>query len=238
MSPEAPSADERRSEALRSLQEELEPLPREEVWRIRVFAGLCRIAHEWRLRGAGLGMLLDEENGPGAAVLALLDARALAMLGATGSSWRRLPSWSEHWFLLGVQDFGKHRRLVPPGRFERFDEAMLVSDVNWHIRYVNFVRAAHCPDIESLRMAAVRVVQSLDLETSGVEEVRRRLSAELRLGHDFLSLESVEQLLEDASSLRSLGGRSLDGVALEMPEPGEPGAVELPRPRSAHGSGG
>uniref|UniRef100_A0A7S1R104 Uncharacterized protein n=1 Tax=Alexandrium catenella TaxID=2925 RepID=A0A7S1R104_ALECA len=228
MSQEASGADERRSEVLGCLHGELELLPPSEVWRVRVYAGLRRIVHEWRLRRAGIAELLDEESGPSGAILQLLDARALAVLGATGTSWRRLPSWSEHWFLLGVQDFGKHRRLVPPGRFERFDEAMLVAEVNWHARYVNFLRAAHCPDIESLRMAAVRVVQSLDLETSGVEEVRRRLATELQLGsHDFLSLESVEQLLEDASSLRSLGGRGLDGRIADTPVPG---GSETPEP--------
>merc|ERR1712157_154406 len=63
------------------------------------------------------------------ALLALLDAKSLAALGRTTRHWRRLPHWSEHWFLLGVQDFGQRRRLVPPGRFERFDEYMLDGEV-------------------------------------------------------------------------------------------------------------
>merc|ERR550525_53003 len=88
---------------------------------------------------------------------------------------------------------------------------MLEADVDWPARYQSFRWAAHCPDVESLRMAVVRVVQSLDLETNGVEEVRRRLTLELRLGNQqFLTLESVEQLLEDASSMRSVVGGPSD----------------------------
>lgn len=109
--------------------------------------------------------------------------------------------------MLGKQDFGKQRRLVPCGRFERFDDAVLDPAVDWRRRYGNFVWARHCEDIGSLRLAAVRVAQSLDLEMSGVEEIRRRLVVELKLSQDFLSLECVEQLLEDASTMRSAGGR-------------------------------
>mmetsp|Transcript_62641 Transcript_62641/g.179676 ORF Transcript_62641/g.179676 Transcript_62641/m.179676 type:complete len:242 (+) Transcript_62641:107-832(+) len=223
-----------RAASLGRLLEELEAVPASEVWHIRIYAGLRRIVYEGRLRGASLMELFDgAEGGHAAPVLSLLDGRALARLGATCRHWRATPQWVEHWFLLGVRDFGKHRRLVPPGRFERFDESMLVADVDWAWRYRKFVDARHCPSIESLRLAAVRVVQALDLETSGVEEVRRRLATELQLGQDFFSLECVEQLLEDASSMRSLTGRSalLDAAAAEAallatpapsPEPPEP----------------
>lgn len=193
---------------LGQLLQDLDGLPESEVWRVRIFAGLRRIVHEQRLQGASLVQLFDNENGgPAAAVLPLLDAPALAMLGASCRQWRNMSQWFEHWFLLGVRAFGKQRRLVPPGRFECFDEAMLESGIDWHARYRRFIAAAHCPSIESLRLAAVRVVQQLDLETSGVEEVRRRLAEELRLGQNFLSLECVEQLLEDAACLRSVSGR-------------------------------
>lgn len=196
-----------RDEALGLLMEELKSLPESEIWRVRVYAGLRHIVYDQHAAGLGLVDFLTDESSPAAAVFTLLNAKSLAALDATRKHWRTLPQWSEHWFLLGVQNFGKHRRLVPPGRFERFDEAMLSPGVNWHARYLNFVRAKNCPNIESLRLAAVRVAQSLDIETSGVEEVRRRLATELQLGDQhFLSIECVEQLLDDASSLRSAGG--------------------------------
>mmetsp|Transcript_85275 Transcript_85275/g.151051 ORF Transcript_85275/g.151051 Transcript_85275/m.151051 type:complete len:213 (-) Transcript_85275:98-736(-) len=198
-----------RSAALGRLLEDIETLPTSEVWRVRLFAGLRRIVHEWRDRGSGLTEVLADESGPQALVLALLDARTLAILDTTQRRWRRLPHWLEHWYLLGVQDFGGSRRLLPPGRFEHFNEAILTADaadVDWHIRYGNFMQAQHCPSIECLRQAAVRVAQTLDVETGDVIEVRRRLAGELRIGEEYLSLECVEQLLEDVCSMRSLGG--------------------------------
>lgn len=218
---------EDRAAALGQLLAELEALPAAELWRIRIFAGLRAVVQAERLRGRGLVEFLTGEGaGPvSTAMLSLLDARALAALGLAARHWLGTAEWGEHWFLLGVRDFGKHRRLVPSGRFERFDEAMLDPDVDWHHRYLRFSAAARCPSIEFLRLAACRVVQALDLETSGLEEVRRRLADELRLGHDFLSLQCVEQLLEDATSLRSLGGRGPTGGGLpELPESPEPSA--------------
>jgi len=202
------STESDRAAALEHLLSDIDTLPVSEVWKIRIFAGLRRVVHERCLRGAGLAALLAEESGPSAAIFALLDARTLAVLGTSSSGWHAMPSWSEHWFVLGKQDFGKQRRLVPAGRFEGFDDAVLDPAVDWRRRYGNFVRAAHCRDIGSLRLAAVRVAQSLDLEMSCVEEIRRRLVIELKLGdQNFLSLECVEQLLEDASTIRSAGGR-------------------------------
>lgn len=203
-----------RGAALESLLQELETLPDSEVWRARIHAGLLRIAHERRLRAAGLVEFLLEESGPAELVFAQLDAKALTALGGTRRCWRELPHWGEHWFLLGVQDFRQHRRLVPPGRFERFGEVLLDETVDWPRRYRNFVQAAHCPDIHSLRLAAVRAVQAMDLETDGVEEVRRRLSLELHLDENFLSVSCVEQLLEDASTMHSVVG----GLAHAMDE--------------------
>lgn len=210
-----------RDAALGRLLAELESLSVADIWRVRLYAGMLGVAHEERSHGRGLVEFLDGEGGGLAvAVLSMLDVVALARLGRSGRHWRSMPQWSEIWFLLGVRDFGKRRRLVPPGRFERFDEAMLDADVDWRLRYLRFSAAAHCPSIESLRLAAVRVAQSsLGLETFDVEEVRRRLADELQLGHDFLSLECVEQLLEDASTMRVLGGR---GVVIETPEPPDP----------------
>mmetsp|Transcript_81372 Transcript_81372/g.226621 ORF Transcript_81372/g.226621 Transcript_81372/m.226621 type:complete len:232 (-) Transcript_81372:111-806(-) len=200
-----------RSVALGRLFEEVEALPAEEVWRVRVFAGLRRVIHERRKgipggSGSGFIDLLEDETGIVASILGLLGASALAALDATRGSWRRLSQWRERWYLLGVENFGQRRRLVPPGRFERFDEAVLEPSIDWQSRYCNFVMAAHCDSIESLRMAAIRVVQSVDLENCGVDEVQRRLVAELRLAPHFLSIECVEQLLEEASSLRSVVG--------------------------------
>lgn len=204
----APLAD--RAANLGALLEELEALPGSDIWRVRLFAGMLRIVGESRQeREANRGRpshLVDLLDSAGSITVPLLDAASLAALGTSCWHWRRTPQWPEHWYLLGVRDFAGRRRLVPPGRFERFDEAMLVPGVDWPARYGHFAAASHCPGIESLRLAAVRVVQALDLEVSGVEEVRRRLAAELRLGQDYLSLECVEQLLEDATSLRSVAG--------------------------------
>eukprot|EP00929_Paragymnodinium_shiwhaense_P066639 TRINITY_DN33450_c0_g1_i1.p1 TRINITY_DN33450_c0_g1~~TRINITY_DN33450_c0_g1_i1.p1 ORF type:complete len:255 (-),score=73.80 TRINITY_DN33450_c0_g1_i1:68-832(-) len=219
-----------RSVALGRLLEELEALSAEEVWNVRMFAGFRRVVADERKRqreeeavaaasstapvGAEpssclLTRVMREETGLLDALLCLLDARAMATLGASRRSWRQLSNWYERWFLLGMQDFGQQRRLVPPGRFERFDEVMLDSEIDWQTRYAQFVMASRCTSMQSLREAAVRVAKSLDLENSGVEEVRRRLAAELGLSTDFLSVESVEWLLEEASSLSSLGGSRL-----------------------------
>eukprot|EP00933_Yihiella_yeosuensis_P065404 TRINITY_DN69189_c0_g1_i1.p1 TRINITY_DN69189_c0_g1~~TRINITY_DN69189_c0_g1_i1.p1 ORF type:complete len:268 (-),score=56.16 TRINITY_DN69189_c0_g1_i1:50-853(-) len=225
---------EARSAVLQNLLAELEGMSTEEVTRVRMYAGLRRVVHDRRRLAPHGGLLdlvgadIDAEEAPGSssstlnltsgggggcgeelsnALLSLLDGRSLAYLGGTRRHWRKLPHWLEHWFLLGVQDFGKQKRLVPPGRFERFDANMLDSDVDWHRRYINFRWAARCPTVAGLRMAAVRVVHSLDLATSGLEEVRRRLASELQfVNEQDLSLECVEQLLEDASTMRSLGG--------------------------------
>lgn len=192
---------------------EVEGLPDAEVWRVRVFAGLARIAHEWRRRGQGFLELFADEQGPQSDVLGLLAAGSLGALGATCTRWRALPQWPEHWYTLGVKEFGTQRRLVPMGRFERFDEAMLSAEpASWPLRYRNFVRAAHCPSIEALRKAAVRVARLMDAETCSTEEVQRRLAAQLKLGDDFLSIDMVEQLLEDASSMRSVASGAGDDI--------------------------
>jgi len=198
---------EDRDAATGALAEELAALPLDEVWRVRLFAGLRTIVHEHRARGTSLVELFDrEEASPAVAVLPLLDARALARLGVTRRQWRTTPQWNDLWFLLGRKDFGATRRLVPRGGFERFDEVMLEADTNWDRRYRQFVAAANCPSIEVLRIGLVRVAQAMDIEHSGLEEVRLMLARELQLGPNFLSLECVEQLLEDVSSLSSIGG--------------------------------
>lgn len=189
------------SHIVQQLLDEVNALTSEEVWNVRVFAGLRRCVQERRTACDGLLEISDTAQ---AAILTFLASGALARLDATARHWRSLDHWSEHWFLLGVQDFGAQRRLVPPGRFERFDEAMLATEVNWPLRYGNFVRTASCPSMEHLRLAALRVVRSVNIELCDVLEVRRRLSAELQLKSDFLSIESVEQLLEDASTMRSV----------------------------------
>lgn len=206
-----------RSQALGRLLEELEALPTEEVWRVRVFAGLRRIVHERRRSPEDcdlVGLLAEDATGFAMTAFGLLDARSLAVLGSTRRVWRGLSQWPERWYLLGVEEFGQQRRLVPTGRFERFDEAVLDSEVDWHRRYCDFVMAAGCTSIHSLRLAAARVAQTIDLENSGVEEVRRRLAAELKLAPHFLSVESVEQLLEDACAPSS---------AMPRPPPRLPG---------------
>ncbi|CAK0869415.1 unnamed protein product, partial [Prorocentrum cordatum] len=160
---------------------ELEGLPDAEVWRVRVYAGLRRVVHDVRAQGPALLELLNQDSSPAARVLELLGAPSLAALGATARAWRGMPSWSDLWFIAGKEDdFGKQRRLVPSGRFERFDEVMLEEGVDWPERYRSFRWAAHCPDLESLRLAAVKIARSFDLESNGLEEVRRRLSSELR----------------------------------------------------------
>lgn len=202
---EAPS----HSAVLSRLLQELDGLPDDELWRVRVFAGLRRVVSERRAAVGGLSELQGGAGHPDAATLAtlaLLDARSLAAVEASCVQWRRLPHWQEHWFLLGVQDFGKHLRLVPPGRFERFDENMLIGGVDWRSRYGNFMWAARCPSMGGLRLAILRVVQALDLEVSGTEEVRHRLASELHLNERLLTLECVEQLLEDTFNLRMFGG--------------------------------
>lgn len=162
--------------------------------------------------------LQDDVGGPQHAIISMLDAPALVALGMTSRCWRMSEHWFEHWYLLGVKEFGTQRRLVPPGKFERFDEAVFAADMDWHLRYGNFVMAARL-SIETFHNAVLSIVFSLDLETSGVEEVRQRLSEELQLGSNFLSIECVEQLLEDATTMRSLGARQEyvpDDVAGEM----------------------
>mmetsp|Transcript_4783 Transcript_4783/g.8218 ORF Transcript_4783/g.8218 Transcript_4783/m.8218 type:complete len:215 (-) Transcript_4783:58-702(-) len=200
-----PAGDE--SDAHARLSAELAGLPADEVWRIAIYAGLRKAVYERRAQPAGLVEFLVDESGPQRVVLALLPARALAKLARTSRRWRCLEHWSEHWYLAGVQDFGTQRRLCPSGRFERYDEAVLDSFVDWPRRYANFVQAHHC-SIENLRQAVVRIVQSVDLELCDVVDVRRRLAAELQLADDYLSIDSVEQLLEDASSMQSFVGHS------------------------------
>lgn len=201
------------SPVVSQLLSDIAGLPAEDLWRVRVFAGLTRIAREWRRLGQGLLDLVADEQGPQAEVLGFLGAGSLGALGATCVRWRALPQWPEHWYALGVREFGTQRRLVPMGRFERFDEAMLEADpASWPLRYRNFVRAAHCPSIEALRKAAVRVARLMDAETCSAEEVQRRVSAQLKLGDDFLSIDMVEQLLEDASSMRSVASGHGDDI--------------------------
>jgi len=216
-----------RSEILGRLLEELEALPAEEVMRVRLFAGLRRIVSDRRRAaaaaadGSGSGssssffleLFGGAETGMQSYAVSLLAARDLVALEATHRQWRELPQRQEHWYSLGVQTFAGQRRLVPPGRFERFDESMLTAETNWPRRYGNFVQAARC-SIESLRQAAIRIVQSIDLETCDIAEVRQRLCVELQVGHGFLSIECVEQLLEDATSLRSAGGLPLGASLL------------------------
>lgn len=208
-----------RSDAVTNVLEDLEVLPDDEVWNIRIFASMRRIVHEHRTSGTSFfTSLQDDVGGPQHAIISMLDAPALVALGMTSRCWRMSEHWFEHWYLLGVKEFGTQRRLVPPGKFERFDEAVFAADMDWHLRYGNFVMAARL-SIETFHNAVLSIVFSLDLETSGVEEVRQRLSEELQLGSNFLSIECVEQLLEDATTMRSLGARQEyvpDDVAGEM----------------------
>merc|ERR1719240_1701880 len=126
-------------------------------------------------------MLGNQEAGPLQLILSFLEGGGLTSLDWSHRSWREMPQWSEHWYRVGVQEFGSKRRLVPPGRFERFDEAMLQADVDWRQRYRLFSMAARCPSIEQLREAVVRIVHSTDLENYDLMQVRQRLAEELNV---------------------------------------------------------